>query len=81
MHRLKRCLSCSDIELSVHQNVAPFDLPIRVKKCIMVCLLAGLFASNNIDSTVDLTYNTFDQQTKDAIDLACSPLTDSEYQI
>ena len=52
---LRRSLSCSDIERSVHRTVAPIDIPDRVKKCVMACLIVSLYTCHDVDHAVEKT--------------------------
>ena len=52
---LRRSLSCSDIEGSVHRTVAPVDLPDRIKKCVMACLIVSLYTCHDVDHAVEKT--------------------------
>lgn len=52
---LRRSLSCSDIEGSVHKSIAPFDFSDRVKKCIMACLIVSMYTCSNVDQAIEQT--------------------------
>lgn len=49
---LRRSLSCSDIESTVHRSIAPIEMTDRIKKCIMACLIVSLYTHQNVDQAV-----------------------------